>query len=139
MTIAEMQTWARDNEKWLSKERKEELETQYGIDEIVNGPVWPNHCDHEMEAYVCSFKCHTYHGNNSRESIFDLYVFEHKWYGQEICLRDGPDGRDYCSPGNVTDFICRYRFSTRHNDFHTAAAIILVHLGILKWERFERK
>lgn len=103
----------------------------YGITSTEK-PFWPDECDHGIEHFVCSFTIidHTH----AKVRHFDLYLFPSKFYGQEVCLRYGNNGGDYCSPGSLLNFVnsAGIHWNTMHE--YEAASKILRSLGKATWE-----
>jgi hypothetical protein len=92
---------------------------------LISGPVWPDGCQHEAGSYVASFEvC------KSVEKLdrYDLYVFRHPRYGQEVCIRYGPECSQYISPGSLGEFLTR-----NQHEPYTSAIRILLHFGQVTW------
>jgi hypothetical protein len=107
---------------------------------IRPGPIWADACNHGKECYVCSFETfHRSHDKASKEVFLtqaDLYVFPHKWYGHEVCIRTGNEGSDYISPGGLGEFLRHSNspYHTTHRDEYDIAAQILIAFGTMTWE-----
>jgi hypothetical protein len=93
---------------------------------LIAGPVWPDGCEHEAESYVASFQvCRSL----DRLDRYDLYVFRHKRYAQEVCIRYGKECSQYISPGSLGEFLTR----NQHEPYTTAIRILL-HFGRVTWQ-----
>lgn len=93
----------------------------------ITGPVWPELCGHG--GYVCSFE---YIPRMNHVDKYDLYVFDQP-DGQEICLRFGKEGSEYCSSGSLRK-TCE--LAAMDEKYRRAVNLLLKH-GVLKWERTE--
>jgi len=93
----------------------------------IAGPVWPERCGHG--GYVCSFE---YRPTIDRVDKYDLYVFDQP-SGQEVCLRYGEEGHEYCSPGPIHQ-VCSL---TNIDDKYRRVIALLLKYGKIKWERKE--
>lgn len=76
----------------------------------VDGPIWPEGCGHA--GYVGTVWPITwfYDAEGKRQirrEILDVYIFDSKAYGQEVCLRCGSEGSEYISPGGLMEVIQR--------------------------------
>lgn len=91
----------------------------------ITGPVWTDACGHG--GYVCSFE---HRLTIDRVDKYDLYVFDQP-DGQEICLRFGSEGHEYCSPGPIHQ-VCSL---TDIDDKYRRAVNLLRKFGTIKWER----
>ena len=96
----------------------------------IAGPVWTDHCGHG--GYVCSFE---HRPTIDRVDKYDLYVFDlpvtFQKSRQEICLRFGEEGHEYCSPGPIHQ-VCSL---TDIDDKYRRAVNLLRKFGTIKWER----
>lgn len=99
---------------------------------IIDGPVWTDGCEHGADTYVCSFQC-IKHGWNHPPEKYDLYVFPHKYYGQEVCIRFGNSGEQYASPGGLTEFL-GWRRCRPLSEEYAAADQILSSMGMATWQ-----
>ena len=117
----------------ITPELVEKVEQYYDIKGLTDKPFWKDECNHAPESYICSFIIERIHDKNVFETKFDLYIFNQPYYGQEICLRDGNEPKDYCSPGSVTDYMIHYGNASglRRN-----IASLLRHIGRIKWEQY---
>jgi hypothetical protein len=115
----------------ITPELIQKAKEYYDIEGLTTTPFWKDECSHSADSYVCSFIVNRIHDNKVFDTKFDLYIFKQKYYGQEICLRNGNEPGEYYSPGSVTDFISRNRFGTR---WYRSVADLLCYIGNIKWE-----
>lgn len=67
-------------------------------------PFWHDHCEHGEDERICSF----FHedARTRKTGKYDLYVFHDNITGAaHVCIRYGPGGGDYLSPGALPYFI----------------------------------
>jgi len=91
----------------------------------VAGPKWPESCGHG--GYVGTFEAI----ENVVEGVktYDVYVWADSHGYQEVCLRYGPEGSDYLSPGELVSVI-QYAAS-RHRYARTVQ--LLEKYGKITW------
>jgi hypothetical protein len=111
----------------------------YASHHEVKGPHWPDECDHDPAEYVgtvapiirkrvknpgrpASFVLET--------EILDVYVFDDNRFGSNVCLRFGPEGPDYYSPGGIVGLVSG---AMRGMDAYAAALKMLEHKGHFRW------
>lgn len=95
----------------------------------VNGPKWPNGCDHPEGTYLTTFEVvERWHDGEIHEEIIDLYLYESNGR-QEPCLRYGKEDSQYYSPMSMEMLIK----SARHMEGYRAALKYLRKYGQLKW------
>lgn len=97
---------------------------------IIHGPVWQDHCEHGLDAYVCSFTVTRASGGVFTQKEYDLYLFDQPTMGTEVCIRYGNKDSEYISPGRLGDFMSS---SGWHNPEYREAQRILKDLGTLTW------
>lgn len=97
---------------------------------IVDGPKWPDHCNHPAGTYVCTFEW--YDHKRQTEEVLDMYVFPGNYGGDHVCLRHDVGDGDYYSPGPLTNVIEIGQF-----DPYRRAYDILKALGVFRWQRTE--
>ena len=91
----------------------------------IAGPVWREACGHG--GYVCSFE---HRPTIDRVDKYDLYVFEQPGR-QEVCLRFGDDGHEYCSPGPIQQVCTLAEIDSKYR----RVVALLLRYGAIKWER----
>lgn len=107
--------------------------------EEMDEAAWPNQCGHKRSEYVGTVKTWP-NGLGEPMTPVDVYVHEGD-VGQAIahvCIRYGPEGAQYCSPGTVLDFLA----SAARNDkisFYKEVAALLVKRLDFSCEIKERK
>ncbi len=95
-------------------------------DIITFTPYWTDACQHEGDAYVCSFRIVLGLDPETKRRVevnnkYDLYLF-HNSRGLELCIRYGNEGGDYISPGEVTEFLLRPENASTYNNTRTFIA-----------------
>jgi len=98
---------------------------------LVEGPLYPDHCQHGSKSYIGSIEVPYFVGteNNTRVQ-YDIYAFEghsKQAVDKEICLRYGADDK-YISPGSIKDMSQR----TKGNNEYVAALLLLDSTGHLE-------
>lgn len=91
-------------------------------------PTHTDHCGHDASEYVATF---TYLESPSTSERYDLYVYDNPSWGQEVCLRYGSEGHEYCSPGRLVDFVM---LAGRIPLYSKALEVLLKH-GAVVWRR----
>jgi hypothetical protein len=101
----------------------------------IPGPVWKNQCNHPDTAYVGSFRIYA---KGSRFGDYDLYVFD-EIGNQGVCIREGNEGNEYCSPGEPIDMVRHiYAYNMTEkcitaSPVYLAATEMLMSLGSFSW------
>lgn len=118
-------------------EATEEERAEYGI---IDGPAWPNHCNHPEGTYLCTFEIFRNNPDKLKVKeepyirvVIDLFVFgENGPSRQGACMRDGPEGSNYYSPGSPMDIVRTAAALPNHEPYERAARI-LQHFGQFIW------
>ena len=98
---------------------------------MVQGPIWPNGCEHEEGTYVASFEIFNFKQNKIDK--YDLYLFQDRGSKcQHVCIRYGKEGSEYISPGDLGGFLAR---SDGVYEPYATAVRILLHYGNVEWSK----
>jgi hypothetical protein len=93
----------------------------------IKGPIWEDGCNHPPGSYVASFQ--TFLGLDVKERI-DLYAYPLPDGKMNFCMRFGPEGHEYYSPGDIENIIK----SANHEPYHIAL-FFLKYFGKITWVR----
>lgn len=122
--------------KFMSKEQQME---EWCEEMLWFTPFWTDGCEHHKSEYVCSFREQSWFNSEEHKRVvstrrFDLYVFKDR-NEQHICLRYGNEGCEYCSPGDVVEFMQRQggKDVSMFGDAYAATAWILRRFGKLEF------
>lgn len=94
----------------------------------IPGPKWPDSCEHKPDEYVGTVNA-LYRNADGKIVTEDIDVYVYQGHiGQAVCLRYGPGGSNYYSPGTIEMFTDSAK---RHNDLgaHRAAYYLLQDKG----------
>lgn len=96
----------------------------------VDGPVWPEACGHGGyigTVWPITWSYDAEGKRKIRREILDVYVFDSKAYGQEVCLRCGEEDSQYISPGGLMDLIQR--------NHYPEAVKLIRSKGVITWTK----
>jgi hypothetical protein len=103
--------------------------------DMVPGPVFVDECNHGSDCYIGTIKVETFYNKAFKEELYDIYVFNDAYSGQEVCMRFGNEPHEYISPGPLIQFL-QIAICHRQNMPHYAfAADLLFHEGQISYER----
>lgn len=64
---------------------------------VAQERAWPNACNHMEHEYLGTVR--------SKGKLVDVYVHHGDLGMADVCIRTGPNGPDYMTPGTVLDFL----------------------------------
>jgi len=70
-------------------------------------PKYTNHCKHDKESFIKTIEVIEKVNGEWKENKYDVYVFNDKTFGPEVCIRYGNEPSEYMSPGPLLDFAKR--------------------------------
>lgn len=97
-------------------------------------PKYQDHCHHGEQCFVARFANIEKINGKYAEKWYDVYAFEDKVLGAEVCIRYGNEEHEYISPGRITDL-------ARHshvNPLYDKALRLIMACRILRYERREQ-
>ncbi|KKN09792.1 hypothetical protein LCGC14_1043000 [marine sediment metagenome] len=105
----------------------------------VEGPLFVDDCKHGKDCYVGTVE--VVHRRGAELARYDVYVFDDRILGPEVCLRFGDEGGEYVSPGRVADFVktAGCHWAEGYQTEYTAALELLMARGQIGWQRLPAK
>lgn len=107
--------------------------------EVLPKPAWPNLCGHKRSEYVGTVKTWP---NGLGEPMKPIDVYVHAGDLKDtasVCIRYGPEGAQYCSPGSVLDFLASAARNDKISFYKEVAALLVKRMDFSCEIKKERK